>query len=53
MIGDYFPERDYYPNEPSIAINPRNPDQMIVTTNGPVENYYYSDDGGITWTRGG
>jgi len=53
MIGDYFSERNYYPNEPSIAVNPKNTNQMIVTTNGPVENYYYSNDAGITWNRGG
>jgi hypothetical protein len=53
MVGDYFTEKNYYPNEPSIAINPNNTDQMIVTTNGPVNNYYYSTDGGLTWTRAG
>jgi hypothetical protein len=52
-VGDYFPERDYYPNEPSIAIDPNNSDQMIVTTNGPVNHHYYSEDGGLTWTGAG
>lgn len=52
-VGEFFAERSYYPNEPSIAINPKNPDQMIVTTNGPVNNYYYSSDAGVTWNRVG
>lgn len=52
-VGDYFPEISSYPDEPSIAINPKNTDQMIVTTNGPVNNYYYSNDGGLSWTRAG
>jgi hypothetical protein len=51
QVGESFAQIPSYPNEPSIAINPENPDQMIVTTNGPVNNYYYSDDGGFTWTR--
>lgn len=53
QVGDTFLEIPSYPNEPSIAIDPKNPDLMIVTTNGPVNNYYYSDDGGFTWTRAG
>lgn len=53
IIGDSFTERTYYPNEPSIAVNEKNTNQMIVTTNGPVNNYYYSEDGGITWNRAG
>ncbi len=53
LVGDFFPERVYYPDEPSIAINPNNTNQMLVTTNGPVENYYYSNDGGFTWNQGG
>jgi hypothetical protein len=53
LVGDYFPEKVYYPNEPSIAINPKNTNQMIVTTNGPVNSYYYSTNGGITWNRAG
>lgn len=53
LVGDYFPTKTYYPNEPSIALNPKNTDQMIVTTNGPVKNYYYSEDGGVSWIRTG
>ncbi len=53
LIGDYFVEKIYYPNEPSITVNLQNPDLMLVTTNGPFNNYYYSVDGGQSWTRAG
>jgi hypothetical protein len=53
LIGNSFTERTHYPNEPSIAANPKNTNQMIVTTNGPVNNYYYSNDSGISWNRAG
>jgi len=52
-IGDYFPEKSYYPNEPSIAVNPKNTNQMIVAANGPVDNYYYSNDSGFSWNQAG
>jgi hypothetical protein len=35
------------PNEPSIAINPKNTNQMVAGAN--IDNYYYSDDAGYTW----
>ena len=38
------------PNEPSIVINPRNPDQLLAGSN--LRSYYYSVDGGYNWTRG-
>jgi hypothetical protein len=38
------------PNEPSICINPKNPDQMVAGAN--TDSYYYSSDGGLTWTSG-
>ncbi len=38
------------PEEPSIMINPKNPDQLIAGSN--IDNYYYSEDGGLTWTAG-
>jgi len=38
------------PNEPSICINPNNPDQIVIGAN--ADNYYISDDGGITWVHG-
>jgi hypothetical protein len=53
QVGAFFPEKIYYPNEPSIAINPKNYNQMVVTANGPLYNYYYSEDGGFTWNRVG
>lgn len=39
------------PEETSIAINPTNPDNMIGVAN-VHGNYYYSNDGGLTWTEG-
>ena len=38
------------PKEPSIMINPNNPDQLVAGSN--VNNYYYSEDGGYNWTKG-
>lgn len=38
------------PEEPSIVINPRNPDQLVAGAN--IRSYYYSFDGGYNWTRG-
>jgi hypothetical protein len=38
------------PEEPSIAINPRNTNEIVVGANGP--NYYISSDTGRTWTHG-
>ena len=35
------------PKEPSIMINPKNPNQVVAGTN--INNYYYSGDGGLTW----
>lgn len=37
------------PNEPSIAINPRNTNSMMAGAN--LDNYYYSEDEGYTWTE--
>jgi hypothetical protein len=37
----------YSPNEPSVAINPLNPDEIVVGAN--IDNSYFSVDGGITW----
>lgn len=46
-------------NEPSIAVSPINPDVMVADTNdynGPSGDawvaYYYSEDGGKTWSKG-
>lgn len=38
------------PNEPSVAINPNNTNEIIVGANS--DNYYISTDGGFTWTHG-
>ena len=38
------------PNEPSIAINPNNTNQLIAGTN--LNNYYASNDSGYTWQEG-
>ncbi|RLD85565.1 MAG: hypothetical protein DRJ02_10140, partial [Bacteroidetes bacterium] len=39
-----------FPEEPSITMNPRNPDQLVAGAN--LNNYYVSNDGGYSWTRG-
>lgn len=38
------------PEEPSIAIDPNNTNRLIAGAN--INNYYYSNDGGFTWTVG-
>jgi len=38
------------PNEPAIAINLKNTDQLYAGAN--INNYYYSTDAGYTWTKG-
>ena len=49
----------YYPNEVSIMINPKNPNQMVVGSNilyfgadTSLSGYYYSSNGGLNWTGG-
>jgi len=37
------------PNEPSIAINPKNTNELMAGSN--INNYYYSVDGGMTWNE--
>jgi hypothetical protein len=44
LIGSSF-----NPNEPSIAINPKNPKQMVAGAN--FDNYYTSSDGGVSWQQ--
>ena len=41
--------RGSQPCEPSIAINPRNPDQLVAGS--VLNNVYKSDNGGWTWDR--
>jgi len=38
------------PEETSIAINPKNPNQVVAGAN--IDLFYSSDDGGITWQGG-
>ncbi|MHC1776791.1 MAG: T9SS type A sorting domain-containing protein [Lentimicrobium sp.] len=37
------------PNEPSIIINPKDPDLIMAGAN--LDNYYFSDNGGYTWSE--
>jgi len=39
-----------FPNEPSIAINPNNTNELVAGSN--IDNYYYSTDGGASWMEG-
>jgi hypothetical protein len=41
---------DNEPNEPSICINPKDPNQMVAGSN--TDNYHYSSNGGLTWNSG-
>ncbi len=45
MISD-----ENFPEEPSIVMNPRNPDQLVAGAN--LRSYYVSNDGGYSWTSG-
>lgn len=37
------------PNEPSVCINPKNPQQVVAGAN--IDNVYFSNDGGATWNQ--
>jgi hypothetical protein len=37
----------WFPDEPSICINPKNPDEIVIGAN--LDNSYISQDGGATW----
>ncbi|MEI6435696.1 MAG: T9SS type A sorting domain-containing protein [Bacteroidota bacterium] len=39
-----------WPNEPSVCMNPTNPDEIMIGT--VPDNYYTSDDGGLSWQHG-
>ena len=43
-------QQNEFPNEPSVCMNPMNPDQIIIGAN--ANNYYTSNDGGLTWQHG-
>jgi hypothetical protein len=45
LIGD-----QNNPEEPSIIINPKNTNEIVAGAN--IDTYYYSTDGGQTWTEG-
>lgn len=40
---------DNSPNEPTICINPKNPQQVVAGAN--IDNIYHSSDGGETWEQ--
>ncbi len=40
---------EQYPNEPTITMNLKNPDQLVAGAN--TKSFYYSIDGGLNWTR--
>ena len=39
------------PEEPSIIMNPKNPNLLVAGAN--IDFYYYSSNGGVNWTKGG
>ena len=39
-----------WPNEPSVCMNPANPNQIIIGS--VIDNYYTTDDGGLSWQHG-
>src|SRR5205085_5423519 len=49
IINDVVsPESEYTPSEPTIMINPYNQNHIVAASN--VDGYYYSFDGGLTWS---
>ena len=45
-----LPLNDREPQEPSIAVSPKNTNNMVIGTNS--NHYFYSNDGGETWSHG-
>lgn len=48
LIGDSIDE--FFPEEPCIMLDEKNPGKMIVGAN--IDNYYKSENGGLTWEHG-
>ena len=46
---DVWSGEGYQPCEPSIAMDPNNPE--VVVAGSILDNVYRSDDGGTTWTK--
>ncbi|MCD4663859.1 MAG: glycoside hydrolase, partial [Bacteroidales bacterium] len=44
-VGSFMP-----PEEPTIIVNPKNTDELVAGSN--IDNYYYSVDGGQSWSKG-
>ena len=40
---------EQYPEEPSIMMNPKNPNQLVAGAN--LNSYYISEDGGYNWSQ--
>jgi hypothetical protein len=49
-IGNYKNMTDFAPNEPSVAMNTLNTNELVIGANAGI--YYMSKDGGLTWTEG-
>jgi hypothetical protein len=50
VLIDNSSSSGFYPNEPSICINPKNTN--IVVAGAIISSYYYSTNGGANWTEG-
>ncbi len=50
MMSNILVSDEYSPEEPSITMNPKNPLMLMAGAN--LRSYYFSDDGGMSWTRG-
>lgn len=51
LLGqNIFITDQHFPNEPSIMIDPKNPNRLVAGTN--LNNYYFSEDTGKTWKTG-
>jgi hypothetical protein len=57
VIPHEFSSEATYQSEPSIAVNPQDPSQIVIGTFGPLPGhgglnpYFTSDDGGATWSN--